>query len=78
MPVTTYDAGMPAAEFAAQLRREHRGGTVLVVGHSNTAPQIAAALCACDVAPMAETEFDRLMTVTVDPGGRTTFDQQRY
>lgn len=78
MKVTTYDARMPATEFAAQLRREHRGGTVLVVGHSNTAPQIAAALCACDVAPMAETEFDRLMTVTVEPGGRTAYSEQLY
>lgn len=78
MQVTTYDAQMPAVDFATQLRREHRGGTVLVVGHSNTAPQIAAALCDCEVAPMAETEFDRLMTITVEIDGRTSFDEQRY
>lgn len=78
MKVTPYDARMPVAEFAAQLRREHRSGTVLVVGHSNTAPEIAAALCACTVAPMGETEFDRLMTVTVEPDGRATYHEQRY
>lgn len=78
VPVSTYDAGMPAAALAAQLRRDHVGGQVLVVGHSNTAPQIAAALCGCDVAPMAETEFDRLITVHADADGKATLREERY
>lgn len=77
LTVTTYDARRPAVEFAAQLRESHRTGTVLVVGHSNTAPAIAAALCRCEVAPMAEDEFDRRMTVRIDAAGNAVYDGAR-
>ena len=72
LPVTTYDARLPAAEFAALLRRNHRRGHVLVVAHSNTAPDIAAALCGCEVAPMDESEYGRRMTVQVPARGPAT------
>ena len=74
----TYDAKLPAAEFAARLRAEHPGGTVLVAGHSNTVPDIVAALCACAVEPMPETEYDRLSTVRIAPDGRATLEVTRY
>lgn len=77
LTMTRYDAKQAAADFAASLRRDHRDGTVLVVGHSNTAPAIAAALCACDVAPMPETEFDRRMVVRIDAQGRASLEQTR-
>jgi len=72
-----YDAETPAADFAARLRRAHSGGTVLVVGHSNTVPGIAAALCGCAVAPMEETEYERRMTVRIAADGtaRLTIDR---
>jgi broad specificity phosphatase PhoE len=63
LAVTIYNPRMPPAEFVAWLKQTHPHGTVLVVGHSNTAPEIAAALCRCDVAPMSETEYDRVMRV---------------
>lgn len=72
-----YDAKRAPAEFAAQLRREHRDGAVLVVGHSNTAPDIAAALCACAAEPMPETEYDRRMIVDIDAQGRATLRIER-
>jgi len=72
-----YDAKRPAAEFAAQLRRERSDGATLVVGHSNTAPDIAAALCACAVEPMPETEYDRRMIVDIDAQGRTSLRIER-
>lgn len=72
-----YDAKRPAAEFAAQLRRERADGATLVVGHSNTAPDIAAALCACAVEPMPETEYDRRMIVDIDAHGRATLRIER-
>lgn len=77
LTIARYQAKQAAAEFAATLRRDHRDGTVLVVGHSNTAPAIAAALCACEVAPMPETEFDRRMLVRIDAQGRASFEQTR-
>ncbi|MFC0677459.1 phosphoglycerate mutase family protein [Lysobacter korlensis] len=57
LTVETYDARSAPADLAAQLRARHTDGTVLIVGHSNTAPALAAALCACPVEPMAETEY---------------------
>ena len=61
-----------ADALAATLRRNHRSGTVLVVGHSNTAPAITAALCGCDVASMTEAEYGRRMTVHFDDDGDVT------
>jgi broad specificity phosphatase PhoE len=77
LAVTTYDAKQPAAEFAAQLRARHAGQSVLVVGHSNTVPGIAAALCGCEVRAMSEAEYDRLTTVRIDASGRATLDESR-
>lgn len=67
--VTTYDAKISPVDLAAQLRRAHPAGAVLVVGHSNTAPDIAAALCDCEVASMDETEYDLRITVRVAADG---------
>lgn len=78
MAVSVYDAKLPAAEFAVQLRRRHPLGKVLVVGHSNTVPDIAAALCGCEVAPMADNEFDRRIVVDFDAQGRPHLSESRY
>lgn len=77
LDVQTYDASLPAADFARQLREAHRAGTVLVVGHSNTIPDLAAALCACEVAPMGDDEFDRRMYVSVAADGTARLDVRR-
>lgn len=73
LDVTGYDAKTPATTVADRLLARHRSGTVLVVGHSNTAPDIAAALCRCAVEPMPESEYGRRMVVTVR-GGVATLD----
>lgn len=56
LDVTPYDP-RDAAALAGELRARHPRGLVLVVGHSNTLPALAAALCGCTVAPMAEHEY---------------------
>ncbi|HEY1141705.1 MAG TPA: phosphoglycerate mutase family protein [Lysobacter sp.] len=78
LPVVTYDAKLAAIDFATQLRREHATGAVLVVGHSNTVPDIAAALCECTVSPMEDTEYDRWTSIQVDAGGNATLRETRY
>lgn len=75
--VTTYDPATPPAEFARRLRTAHTAGTVLVVGHSNTAPAITQSLCGCAIDPMPETEYGRRTTVRVLPDGRVTVDDRR-
>ena len=76
--VTTYDASRPFSTFVSELRAAHAHGTILIVGHSNTVPAIVAALCACKVSPMGESDYDRLYEVTIDATGRATLAQRTY
>lgn len=78
LEVSTYDAAQPAADFAAQLRRSHSAGVVLVVGHSNTVADIAGALCGCTVSPVREDEYDRWIEVRVGRNGVIEFEESRY
>lgn len=70
LDVITYDAATPAAQFAARLRASHSRGTVLVVGHSNTVPAIATALCDCAVAPLGEQDYGRIYTIRIGSDDR--------
>ena len=70
MAITPYPAGQPATEFAARLRATHPRGAVLIAGHSNTVPDIVAALCACTTAPIPDHEYDRLSNVRTAADGR--------
>ena len=76
--VTTYDADLPAEAVARQLRDTHAHGTVLVVGHSNTAPGIAAALCACEVPPMADDAFNIIHRIDIHPGDAPVLRSSTY
>lgn len=54
--IRIYDAGdLPA--LAARLREEDVNA--VVIGHSNTTPQLAALLCDCEVPPMDESDYER-------------------
>ena len=59
-----------AEAFAATLRSTHPRGTVMVVGHSNTLPPLARALCGCEVADMDEAIYGIRYTVSFDADGR--------
>lgn len=78
LEVRTYEAGGPAETFAATLRSAHPSGTVLVIGHSNTAPAIAATLCACPVAPMDDHSYGRWIEVRIGPDGRARLSERAY
>lgn len=78
LPVAPYYARGPAREIAAQWKQAHHGGTVLVVGHSNTVPDLVAALCGCSAAPMDDTEYDRLSIVRIGSDGHATLEVGRY
>ena len=78
VPVQAYFARGPAAEVVAQWRQAHDAGTVLVVGHSNTVPDIVAALCACTTAPIPDHEYDRLSIIRIGADGRARLDVTRY
>lgn len=51
--------------LAELIRREHAGSTVLVVGHSNTVPAIAAALGAPRLPDLDESEYDTMLVLHI-------------
>jgi phosphohistidine phosphatase SixA len=62
-----------SSDLAGRVLRENRGGRALVVGHSNTVPEIVAQLTGRDdVPPMGDEEFDTLYVVTVPTIGRAS------
>ena len=44
----------------------------LVVGHSNTTPELARLLCGCVISDMDDSEYDRLIVVVVTNGDKRT------
>lgn len=53
-----------AAELAKRIMAEHRGQTVLVVGHSNSTINLIKAFGVTDVASMPESEYDNFYVLT--------------
>jgi len=69
---------IPAKDVAGLVQRLKTGqGVALVVGHSNTVPEIVNALGAGPAAPMPDDEFDRLYVVTL-AGDRASATLIRY
>lgn len=62
LQTTLYDA-TNAAALAATIRAGHAGRTVLVVAHSNTVDDIAAAFGATGVGELTDTQFDRMFVI---------------
>lgn len=78
LAVLRYFSKGPASESAAQWRQRYAQGTVLIVGHSNTVPELAAALCSCTVEAMSEDEYDRMSIVRFDTAGNAVLETRRY
>jgi len=71
-------AGHPAA-LAAEIKAKHKGKTVLVVGHSNTAPRVAAALSGRPIPDLDDaTEFDALFVVIIPADGPARLVRAKY
>ena len=62
-------AAAHVARLVGQVRQLSPEAVVLVVGHSNTVPDIARALGATEAAAMDECEYDRLTVLTLTPTG---------
>ena len=60
--ITLYDPNELSALANTLLQRQHNA---LVIGHSNTTPKLAGLLCQCVITEMDESEYDRLIVVTV-------------
>ncbi len=84
LKVTQYDTGggmrgpVDARPFVAMLGKEHAHDVVLVVGHSNTIPDLLKVLgCPGDL-KIAPDEYDNLFVVTPRAGGSATLIRLRY
>lgn len=74
------DAG-PVAQHAKAVADQvlkHAGGTVLVVGHSNTVPAIVGALGAPRPRDLCDSEYDQLFVVVVGDTGPPRLIRSRY
>lgn len=67
-----------ATALADRIRRDHRGHTVVVVGHSNTVPAIVEALGAAPVGDIAESEYDNLFIVVLPAEGAARLLRAKY
>lgn len=66
--LTVRDYAPHDAEFLPKLLNEHPGETVLVVGHSNTIPNLVNALTGRTFEQLEESEYDKLFIVEVVKG----------
>ena len=71
----------PAAQHAKAVADQvlkHAGGTVLVVGHSNTVPAIIGALGAPQPRDLCDSEYDQLFVVIIGDAGPPRLVRSRY
>jgi broad specificity phosphatase PhoE len=61
-----------------RVRRENRGQTVLVIGHSDTVPKILEAFCGRALPDLSDIDYDRMYVVVLAPGRPATLLKLRY
>ena len=72
---------LPAADIsgaAARMLKEHRGGTVLVVGHSNTLPELIRKLSGKVIDPITDEDYGEIYVLSVPRFGKTSLVRMKY
>ena len=78
LPLRAYDAA-DTEVFLDELVKEYKGKIVLVIGHSNTVPQMIANLGASKkVPPIAEDEYDNIYVISIPWFGKTKTIRLRF
>jgi virginiamycin B lyase len=67
-----------ASDLAARIRTENSGKTVIVVGHSNTTPDVIRQLGIADAPSIADWQYDDLFIVTLAEGAAPQLVRRRY
>ncbi len=70
--------GSDVAGLAKRVMHDHRGGAVLIVGHSNTVPDIIKRISGLRVPPIADDEFDNIYVVSVPTLGKASLLRLEY
>jgi len=71
-------AARDSAGLAQRILESHRGGEVLVAGHSNTVPSILRALGAAEAPDLVESDYDDLFIVTIAAEGGAALMHLHY
>jgi broad specificity phosphatase PhoE len=72
---------LPATDVsgtAARLLREHRGGTVLFLGHSDTLPQLIRELSGKQIEPIPDDDFSEIYVLSVPRFGTASLVRLKY
>ncbi len=78
LPINTYDPSDTEAVLE-RILKEHKGKIILVVGHSNTVPEMIGNMGASKkVPPIAENEYDNIYLVSIPWFGKTKTIRLRY
>jgi broad specificity phosphatase PhoE len=82
LPVVERPVGDDVPAYARDLARDvlakEKGKTVLIVGHSNTVPELVKAFSGATVAPLAEADFDRIFVIVAPASGPARLFKTRY
>jgi len=65
-------------DIVQTVHAEHAGGTVVIVGHSNTIPALVKGLTGADVGAIAHDAYDNLFVVTTTAPGAGRLVRARY
>ena len=66
------------AELVNDIRTDHRGETIVVVGHSNTVPDIIEAMIGVSLPDIDDNEYDKFIVVVLPCCGRGTVVDLQY
>jgi 2,3-bisphosphoglycerate-dependent phosphoglycerate mutase len=77
LPVNVIDA-KKTADLINEILANHRGQTILIAGHNNTAPEIAGALGGGNFPVIPENEFDNMYIVSIYKSGKAKVVKIKY
>jgi len=78
VPINAYDPE-DTEQVLETILTDHKGRIILVVGHSNTVPELIANLGASkNVPPIAQNEFDNIYIISIPWFGKTKTIRLRY
>jgi len=78
LKLTMTSADTPPAELIRSIRKQHPTGTVLIVGHSNTIPELLTALGHPTPVHIGGDEYDNLFVVVPKAIGAPTVLRLKY
>ena len=77
-PITAASSATYARDLAQEILTRSAGKGVLVVGHSNTVPEIVKALSGTAVPAMTDAEYDHIFIVVIPASGSPRLMQLRF